>query len=206
MMRAVGASVVLAVLGVVSPARADDTPAPAPKKSDERAAFAEKGGYLRLQGKMLVGTGLRFNNPYRLPTALGSDAESVSRSAFYLDSGLAALFGSPTGFQHGAELGLSFALEGVRQLVLVPSYVVSRQKGPFQAQLRVGTPIVLTPSTTVGGELALSGTYYLRAAVGLRAELVGDVFYGAGTLERSVPAYPMLSIALGIVVAWESLP
>jgi len=205
-----------AALGLVSwaPAAAAAPPEdhePAAKASNkgdtsELRAFDDKPGFLQIQGKMLVGTGLRFNNPYRLPTALGDTAESVSRTAVYTDVGAAMLFGGPTRFQHGVELGLSFALEGIRQVVLVPSYVLARRRGAFAAQLRLGTPIVLTPSTTFGGEVALSGTYFVRAALGVRAELVGDVFYGAGTIERSTPAYPMLSFALGLVVAWEALP
>ena len=43
-------------------------------------------------------------------------------------------------------------------------------------------------------------------ALGVRAELVGDVFYGAGTVERRVPAYPMLSVAVGLVFVYEVLP
>ncbi len=172
----------------------------------ELAAFDDKPGYVQFQLKSMVGTGLRFNNPYRLATPLGKDAESVSRTPTYLDVGAAALFGGPTRFQHGAELGFSFALEGVRQAVVTPAYVVSRRKGDFAAMLRIGTPIVLTPNVTVGGELALSGTYFFRAALGIRAEMVGNLFYGAGTVERAVPAYPMVSIALGLVVAYEVLP
>lgn len=174
--------------------------------SPELFAFEDKPGYFQLQAQSLVGTGLRFNNPYRLATVLGETAESVSRTPVYLDLGAAVLFGGPTRFQHGAQLGFSIALEGVRQAVFTPSYVLARRKGAFALQARVGTPIVLTPDVTVGGELALAGTWFFRAALGLRAEVVGDVFYGAGTVERKVPAYPMLSFAAGLVVAYEVLP
>ena len=174
--------------------------------SPELFAFEDKPGYFQLQAQSLVGTGLRFNNPYRLATVLGETAESVSRTPAYLDLGAAVLFGGPTRFQHGAQLGFSIALEGVRQAVFTPSYVLARRKGAFALQARVGTPIVLTPDVTVGGELALAGTWFFRAALGLRAEVVGDVFYGAGTVERKVPAYPMLSFAAGLVVAYEVLP
>ncbi len=174
--------------------------------SPELFAFEDKPGYFQLQAQSLVGTGLRFNNPYRLATVLGETAESVSRTPVYLDLGAAVLFGGPTRFQHGAQLGFSIALEGVRQAVFTPSYVLARRRGMFAVQARVGTPIVLTPDVTVGGELALAGTWFFRAALGLRAEVVGDVFYGAGTVERKVPAYPMLSFAAGLVVAYEVLP
>lgn len=175
-------------------------------KSPELFAFEDKPGYFQLQAQSLVGTGLRFNNPYRLATVLGDTAESVSRTPAYLDLGAAVLFGGPTRFQHGAQLGFSIALEGVRQAVFTPSYVLARRWGMFAVHARVGTPIVLTPDATVGGELALAGTWFFRAALGLRAEMVGDVFYGAGTVERKVPAYPMLSFAAGLVVAYEVLP
>ena len=38
------------------------------------------------------------------------------------------------------------------------------------------------------------------------AEIVGDVFYGAGTREVATPAYPVLSAQLGLVLAVEVLP
>lgn len=189
-----------------SPASATPKPKAEKGTSPELFAFEDKPGYFQLQAQSLVGTGLRFNNPYRLATVLGETAESVSRTPAYLDLGAAVLFGGPTRFQHGAQLGFSIALEGVRQAVFTPSYVLARRKGAFALQARVGTPIVLTPDVTVGGELALAGTWFFRAALGLRAEVVGDVFYGAGTVERKVPAYPMLSFAAGLVVAYEVLP
>lgn len=203
--RAVVAATALAATALVAPSLAPAAEPPRPP-SPELVAFAEKPGYLQLQAKAMFGTGLRFNNPYRLPTVLGDTAESVSRTPVYTDLGLAALFGGPAHFQHGVDLALSMPLEGIRQTVLVPSYVLSRRRGALAAALRVATPIVLTPNATVGGELAVSGTYYFRAAVGARVEVVGDVFYGAGTIERATPAYPMLSLALGIVVAYEVLP
>lgn len=208
MSRARRVAIVATVLVATALAAPSIAPAaePSRKPSPEQGAFAEKPGYLQLQAKAMFGTGLRFNNPYRLPTVLGDTAESVSRTPVYTDLGLAVLFGSPMHFQHGADLSVSMPLEGIRQTVLVPSYVLSRRRGALAAALRVATPIVLTPNTTVGGELAVSGTYYFRAAVGARVEVVGDVFYGAGTIERATPAYPMLSLALGIVVAYEVLP
>lgn len=189
-----------------SPAGTPQKPKAEKGASPELFAFEDKPGYFQLQAQSLVGTGLRFNNPYRLATVLGETAESVSRTPVYLDLGAAVLFGGPTRFQHGAQLGFSIALEGVRQAVFTPSYVLARRRGMFAVQARVGTPIVLTPDVTVGGELALAGTWFFRAALGLRAEVVGDVFYGAGTVERKVPAYPMLSFAAGLVVAYEVLP
>ncbi|HQY62966.1 MAG: hypothetical protein IPF92_02640 [Myxococcales bacterium] len=174
--------------------------------SRELAALADKPGYMQLQARALVGAGLRFNNPYRLATPLGSTAESVSRAPFYLDVGAAGLLGSPRGFQHGVDLGLATSLEGVAQSVFTPSYVLYRRWHALAGAARVGTPIVLGPDVTWGLELAMSVTYFVRGALGVRAEIVGDVFYGAGTVERRVPAYPMLSGALGLVFAYEVLP
>lgn len=182
------------------PARGEPAPSP------ELGALADKPGYAQLQGRALVGTGLRFNNPYRLATPLGSTAESVSRAPFYLDLGVAALLGAPRGFQHGLDLGLATSLEGVRQSVLTPSYLLYRRWHALAAAARAGTPVVLGPDVTWGLELAASATYFVRGALGVRAELVGDVFYGAGTVERRVPAYPMLSVAVGLVFAYEVLP
>ncbi len=192
-------------LAAAEPAVAAPVATPTPARG-ELAAFADRPGYAQLQARTLVGAGLRFNNPYRLATPLGASAESVSRTPFYADLGVAALLGAPRGFQHGLDLGVALALEGVRQSVLTPSYLLYRRKGAFAGAARLGTPVVLTPDVTVGAELALSATYFFRAALGARAELIGDVFYGAGTVERKVPAYPMLSLALGVVVVYEVLP
>jgi hypothetical protein len=46
----------------------------------------------------------------------------------------------------------------------------------------------------------------VRAGLGLAAELVGDVFYGAGTREVATPAYPVLSAQAGLWLSWEVLP
>src|SRR5262245_35999271 len=73
-----------------------------PKKQglDREEPFATKSGYTQVFATFMGGTGLRFNNPYRLSTPLGDDAESVSRTAAYVDIGLAMTLGSPLGFQH----------------------------------------------------------------------------------------------------------
>lgn len=196
------ARVALVVLALPNAALAEPPHTPSP----ELAAFADKPGYAQLQARALVGAGLRFNNPYRLATPLGSTAESVSRTPAYLDVGAAALLGAPRGFQHGVDLGLATSLEGVRQWVFTPSYLLSRRWHALAGGFRAGTPVVLTPDVTLGFELGVSATYFVRGALGIRAELVGDVFYGAGTVERRVPAYPMLSGALGLVFAYEVLP
>src|SRR5262249_5432204 len=99
------AFLVAALVGGAADARAEDSPSAAAPAREE--PFATKPGYLQVFGTVMGGTGLRFNNPYRLATPLGSDAESVSRTAAYVDLGLGATFGSPLGFQHGAALRLT---------------------------------------------------------------------------------------------------
>src|SRR5689334_18556383 len=101
--------------------RESDAP-PAKTGLDREEPFATKSGYTQIFATVMGGTGLRFNNPYRLATPLGDDAESVSRTAAYVDLGLAMTLGSPLGFQHGASLRTSIAVEGVGQVVMTPSY------------------------------------------------------------------------------------
>lgn len=163
--------------------------------------------YIELHTTAFVGDGLRFDDPYRLATPLGGDAESVSRSALYADLGLAAMvFGDPLGIQHGPALRFSIALEGIHQTVLAPSYVVWRRWRALAAYGRLGVPIVLSPDKTWGYELGLGGVWFVRAGIGIAAELVGGVFYGAGTRDVATAAYPMLSAQAGLLVPWEILP
>ncbi len=186
----------LAVLLGPSAARAAEEPAPTKTKP----------GYLQVFATALVGNGLRFNNPYRLATPLGSNAESVSRTAVYTDLGLAATLGSPLGFQHGIALRASLALEGVPQAVMTPAYLLYRRWRAWAGYARVGVPLVLTPDTTFGFEGGLGGIWFFRGGLGATLELVGDMFYGAGTREAQTPAYPVLSAQLGLTVAYEVLP
>ncbi len=162
--------------------------------------------WLRAFADLGVGMGLRFNNPYRLATILGSNAESVSRTAPYSSLGVGVLFGDPFGFQHGALLRWDAALAGVGQHVLTPSYVLSRRGARFGGHARVGLPVVLTPETTAGVELGVGGTVYVTAGVGVRAELVGSLFGGAAIDEKNRTLYPVLSGQLSAVWEWERLP
>src|ERR1700689_1967254 len=104
-MRALAALVTSLALSLPSAAGADASHAPADRKS----------GWFDLFGTAFVGDGLRFNNPYRLSTVLGSQAQSLSRTAAYTDLGGAILFGDPTFLAHGVVLRASVAVEGVRQ-------------------------------------------------------------------------------------------
>jgi hypothetical protein len=168
--------------------------------------FATKPGYVQLMATALGGTGLRFNNPYRLATPLGRDAESVARSASFVELGFGGTFGNPLGLQHGVTVRTSVAIEGVSQLVMTPSYLAYRRWGAFAAWARAGVPFVLTPDATLGLEAAAGSAWFFRGGLGLAAELVSDVFYGAGTTDVRVATYPMLSAQLGLLFAYEVLP
>jgi hypothetical protein len=146
-----------------------------------------------------VGRGLRFNNPYRLEQPLGDTAESVSLSATYLDAGLGALFPVTAELEHGAALDALLALDGIAQFGITPSYLVqyalSRRVGLHG---RVGIPIVVAPDAALGLEAAIGPHLPIAYGLGLTAELVGSVFFGAATEQRSVTTIPMLSLQLGV--------
>jgi hypothetical protein len=176
------------------------------KPKPEPDPFRTRPGYVQLFFTTFFGDGLRFNNPYRLSTPLGSDAESVSRTAPYIDVGLGATFGNPLGFQHGATLRTSAALQGVGQVVMTPSYLGYRRWSALALYGRAGIPIVVTPDATWGLEAGLGATWFFLGGIGVAAEMVGDVFYGAGTRDKATVTYPVLSGQLGFVVAYEVLP
>ncbi|MEP7125416.1 MAG: hypothetical protein ABJE95_31075 [Byssovorax sp.] len=208
----------LVLFGRALPARADDAPAapapaiaeaPAPAESAPtlRDLSAAPSAYAHLVGTLQLGKGLRFNNPYRLATQLGATAESVSLTSTYLDLGGAIAFGPPNGLEHGVALHLSFALGGVAQAVLTPTYFAA-YRGPhrFLAYGRLGPAIVLTPDPTIGGELAAGFGWFFTARLAVAGELVGDLFYGAGTPTNGITTYPIFSGQLGLLVDYEILP
>jgi len=178
----------------------------AQEKLDREEPFATKPGYVQLFASLYFGDGLRFNNPYRLSTPLGNDAESVSRTASFFDIGIGATFGNPLGIQHGAALRTSIAMEGVGQTVMTPSYLGWKRWRSLAAHARVGVPLVLTPEITWGLEAAGGGTFFFLGGFGVSAEIVGDVFWGTGTRDSKVTTYPVLSGMLGLVAAYEVLP
>ena len=67
-------------------------------------------------------------------------------------------------------------------------------------------PIVVSPDVTWGFEAALGGAFFFLGGVGVVAEIVGDVFYGAGTRDMATATYPVLSGQLGFIGAYEVLP
>lgn len=179
--------------------------APSDARADD-VADAPRGLYARLLGGVAIGKGLRFNNPYRLETELGSSAQSLSLTASYVDLFAAAAFGDPDGLEHGGALHLSFAIAGVPQSVFVPSYFVARPFGRALLSARLGPAIVMNPDPNVGGEAALGAMFHVTAKIGLASELLGDLFYGAGTPEKRFATYPVLSGQLAIVIEHEVLP
>lgn len=188
-----------------SGARADERPASAAPASDERP-FATKPGYAQIFATLMGGAGLRFNNPYRLATPLGDDAESVSRTAAYVDIGLATTFGDPLGVQHGASLRTTVAVEGIGQFVATPSYFAWRRKGALAAFGRAGIPLIAWPDVTWGFEGALGGALFFLGGLGVVAEVVGDVYYGTGTRDVGTATYPVLSGQVGFIGTYEVLP
>jgi len=188
-------------------AQADEEAPKAEPKLPPDEPFKTKSGYAQFFVTTMFGDGFRFNNPYRLATPLGSDAESVSRSAAYVDLGIAvALFGDPLGFQHAIAFRTTIAAEGVGQVVLTPSYMLWRRKGAFALYGRAGIPIPVTPSLTWGLEAGLGGAWFFAGGFGVVAEAVGDIFYGEGTSDVKTATYPMLSGQLGLIGTYEVLP
>lgn len=180
---------------------APDTP-PAPART-----LRDSKGYQHWLGGLYLGRGLRFNNPYRLRTVLGDDAESLSLGATYLDLHVGRTFSAPDTFEHGVSAQLSIATDGIRQEVFTPSYLLVRRHGPrLLGYGRAGFPIVLEPDASVGLQAGLGAAYFFSANLGLGAELDLSLFYGAATIEEPATLIPMLSLAFGLFFDWERLP
>ena len=199
----------LVVLLAAVPAAADppDEPVSADATPDALKPFVHSvDASVRIFGSLEVGRGLRFNNPYRLSTQLGDDAQSVSLTASYMDFGLGVAFGPPNGLQHGGALHASVALAGVRQVSLTPSYLLAyRGPSPFLAYGRVGPSFLLTPDATIGAEVAGGFAWFITGKVAIATELVFDLYYGAGTYDVGIATYPILSGQLGLLVDHELL-
>jgi len=199
--------------GVVDaqPAAAGDETDDGPVSADEMKLYRRlnepRGGYARFFFTTGFGRGLRFNNPYRLATQLGDGPESVSLTASYWDSAMAVAFGNPDGLQHGAAVHLAVAVHGVPQQTLSGSYLLMyRADSPFLIYGRTGPVVLTAPDPNIGGELAVGGAWFFTGALGVTAELVGNLFYGAGTYEVTYSVIPTLSLQGGIIVDLEVLP
>jgi hypothetical protein len=181
---------------------------PNPEKSRQKLRrLTEPGGYLNVFSTLMFGEGLRFNNPYRLSHELGQGGESLSLTAPYVDLAVVVATGVPTGLVHGGRLSWATAMSGVPQGVVTPAYLAAwRPSGYWLVYAWLGVPFLTAPDLNVGGELALGGTYFVRAGVGVCAALVADAFYGAGTREARSAFYPVLSAQLGVSINYEVLP
>lgn len=197
------------VLFDAAPARADEAPSGGLDLSPGVGSTPSpvEGTYVHGFGELMLGKGLRLNNPFRLATPVGDEPDGLSFTAYYLDLGIGAAFGPPAGVQHGGEVSLSVATDGIAQQVMTLSYVALL---PLSSQALVrgrgGLPIILGPDSNVGFELAAGGAYLLTGGLGLSAELVGSLFYGAATPEKSSTAFPVLSLEVGVWFDHEVLP
>jgi hypothetical protein len=154
-----------------------------------------------------IGDSIRFNNPFRLSHQLGDSGESLSRTPLYNSLGGAVALGDPNGWQHGLSFQWSRSLSGLPQHVVTPSYLLLYSGlRPWLPYTRLGLPVVLNPDANAGGELAFGSTVLLLAGVGLHAELIGDVFYGAATWTTGRTTIPMLSLQVGVSIHYEVLP
>ena len=190
-------------------AQADPSRTPEPSAQERyRTPILGSDSYWHGFGALSLGKGLRFNNPYRLATPLGDSAESLSLSAWYYDFALGFVRGPARGLSHGAVVHLSVAAQGIPQQVLSVSYTALERLDSGRILLlgRAGIPITLAPDLSGGLEAALGAAYMITAGLGVQSELVGSLYYGAGTADRSVTTIPLLSLQLGLFVDYEVLP
>jgi len=191
---------------------ADTAPEPRPPAGPSnhhyRTPILGTDAYFHGFATLSLGKGMRFNNPYRLATPLGDTPESLSLTAAYYDLGLGFVYGPARGLSHGAVLHLSIAAQGIPQEVLSVSYTVLERLDSGRTLLlgRAGIPIVLEPDLTGGLEAALGAAFMITAGLGVQGELVGDLYYGAATQDRSVTTIPVVSAQLGLFVDYEVLP
>lgn len=208
------AIVALAPWGLAEPRfpQSTDSPASVDESATSRAeqrirdarSRVEATNYVHWFGSLALGRGLRFNNPYRLERVLGDDAESLSLSALYADVSAGMAQGDPSGLQHGLAVHLSLAITGIRQEVLTPSYrLLFRPQSRWSWTGRFGLPLVLEPDVTAGFEAGAGVVFRVLAGLGLYAELIGSIFYGAATLDHDRTTIPMLSSQLGLWLDYE---
>jgi hypothetical protein len=190
-------------------AQADAGSAPQPLGQERyRTPIPGSDSYWHGFGALSLGKGLRFNNPYRLATPLGDTPESLSLTAAYYDLSLGVVRGPARGLAHGAVLHLSIAAQGIPQEVLSVSYTALERLDRRRTLLfgRAGIPIVLGPDLTGGLEAAVGVAYMISAGLGVQSELVGSLYYGAATRDRSVTTIPVIAAQLGLFIDYEVLP
>ena len=160
------------------------------------------GTYVRTFGELTLGKGLHLNNPYRL-----GSGDPVGFTATYLDFGVGLAFGPPDGLAHGGRVSLLVATDGISQQVMDFSYVALLPLGEHAIlRGRAGMPVVLSPDSTVGLEAGVGGAFLITGGVGATAELVGSLFYGAATPDRSTTTIPVLALQVGAWFDFEVLP
>jgi hypothetical protein len=71
---------------------------------------------------------------------------------------------------------------------------------------RVGPSLLLSPDANLGGELGAGGAYFVTGGLGINLEMVGNLFYGAGTYEAKYTVIPVLSLQGGLILDYEVLP
>lgn len=163
--------------------------------------------YAHFYGTLKLGRGLRFNNPFRLRTQLGSSAESLSLTETYADIAVAGLWGDPDGFQQGTIVSLSMAVAGVPQQTIAPGYAaLVRYSAAWQLRGHVALPVVVQPDANLGLDLSLGAAWMLTAGFGLAADVVFSVYEGAATDQRRATLVPLLSGQLGVTIDYEVLP
>ncbi|MEM9693461.1 MAG: hypothetical protein AAGA56_13010 [Myxococcota bacterium] len=202
-----GGLILMAVLFAAPVARAAEEDLDRKERSLMDRLDRARGTYGHLMLHSHFGGALRFNNPFRLARPLGDTEESISATAPYHDLGVSFAFGPPTGLRHGASLRLALALEGVAQQAFGVAYFTSyRFSDMWLGYGRLGISILAEPDANVGGQLALGAVWYFTGAAGLSLETVGDLYYGAATLESDVSTIPLLGLQGGLVLDWEVLP
>jgi hypothetical protein len=163
---------------------------------------AELGTYLRTFGELSLGKGVHTNNPFRL-----GSTDAFGFTATYMNLGLGVATGPPEGVQHGGQVSLALATDGVAQQVLSFSYVALF---PVTRDLilrgRAGLPVVLSPDSNVGLEFGAGGAWLFTGGLGANAELVGSLFYGAATLDRKATTIPVIALQIGMWFDHEVLP
>jgi hypothetical protein len=209
--RALRSSLGLAVLCLCAPrsAWAQAARAPEPLTQERyRTPIPGSESYWHGFGALSLGKGLRFNNPYRLATPLGDTPESLSLTAAYYDLALGMVRGPARGLAHGAVLHLSIAAQGIPQQVLSVSYTALERLDNGRVLLlgRAGMPIILGPDLSGGLEAAVGAAYMISAGLGVQSELVGSLYYGAATQDRSVTTIPVIAAQLGLFIDYEVLP
>ncbi len=188
------------------PARADEGGEDTSRLDLSRAVASTPapplGTYVHVFGELSLGKGVHTNNPFRLGTS-----DALGFTATYLDLSAGIAFGPPDSLQHGLQLSLLAATEGVGQQVFGMYYAALLPVGEHAIlRGRAGLPIVITPDASMGLEAAAGGAWLFTGGIGASAELVGSLFYGAASPDRTKTAIPIIALQIGAWFDHEVLP